>query len=30
LERLEEMGRTLGYLGRCEAQLQERLAQLSY
>jgi curved DNA-binding protein CbpA len=30
LRRLEEMGRTLGYLARCEGQIQERLALLSF
>jgi curved DNA-binding protein CbpA len=30
LRRLEEMGRTLGYLARCAGQIQERLAQLSF
>jgi curved DNA-binding protein CbpA len=30
LRRLEEICRTLGYLARCEGQIQERLAQLSF
>ena len=30
LGRLEEICRTLGYLARCEGQVQERLAQLSF
>jgi curved DNA-binding protein CbpA len=30
LRRLEEMGRTLSYIARCAAQIQERLAQLSF
>jgi DnaJ-domain-containing protein 1 len=30
LRRLEEMGRTLSYIARCEGQIQERLAQLSF
>jgi len=30
LRRLEELCRTLGYLARCEGQVQERLAQLSF
>jgi curved DNA-binding protein CbpA len=30
LQRLEEMARTLGYIARCDGQLQERLAQLSF
>jgi curved DNA-binding protein CbpA len=30
LRRLEEMGRTFGYIARCAGQIEERLAQLSF
>jgi curved DNA-binding protein CbpA len=30
LRRLEEMARTLSYIARCDGQIQERLAQLSF
>ena len=30
LARLEELARTLSYIARCEGQIQERLAQLSF
>jgi DnaJ-domain-containing protein 1 len=30
LRRLEELGRTFSYIARCAAQIQERLAQLSF